>query len=804
MIDPLEELRRMQSLNNTETFDRSTDSLEAIANALGIGPSVGLWMFGIVDATQVASTITIITNNLQNVPNDLLEGQFYMQVLYNTSAPATAPEGEYRQITNFVQGGALQTFTVDAFTANIEAGDMVAIFHQSILPSEILARGTLDTSSATVPEDSTRTEALNYFRGCILMTTEGAVRFQPRRIVTSSAAGVFTLDPNNPFTAVPGLVDYIIINSQTEFIPGVDGTNNRTPADVVGGKADTADFTPGATTSSIIRLVKGILASRVIAEGTLDASSATVPADSTRGEADNYFNGCVLVPLTGAVAFQPRRIVDYTGGTGVFTIDAQQPFTAATGLVDYIVIGNVGGLIPAVDAVTNTAVEHVVGGKADTAIVVPDNVSSAIRYLKGILNAVGATFVASGTFDTSSATVPADSTRGEANDYFNGCLLIPVAGAVILQPRVIVDYTGAGGIFTVDPGNPFTAATGNVDYVVIAFQWPFIPAADATLNRTTPDVVGGKADTIPAMNLAPAATWSIIRHLKAILERVGATPADPDDSLLTTIGQQDDTQTAGPLSNSASIAAMIKQAITQTGLVYFGDITTAADTVTFASTNLIGYEDDYFVGWWIFLVRDDGGASAAPQGGYRQVTDYVSATGTFTFAAFSAAHVVGDQVQIIAPSQYEAIAMRGGAETLESLDDELDAMLDMAEDPTTSILMDGTEQTVYEMTGSDFPFFFAGGFIDWTGANAGGGEDTIVRVKVKVDGTNYRVIYEETFLAAAVPVPVATAFPRPNASHNVPLSFYSKQDVIVTTEQAAAGGGFNTLDIRTIDAARGT
>ncbi len=202
-------LDRIMNMDRNRTFDRTTDSLEAISNALGIGPGVGLWMFGIVDATQVASTVTIITNNLKNIPSDLLEGQFYMQVIYNTSAPATAPEGETRQITNFVQGGALQTFTADAFSANVEAGDMVCIFHQSLLSIEILARGTLDTSSATVPEDSTRTEVADYFKGQVLMTTEGAVRFQPRPIRASAAAGVFTLE--EPFTGLPGLVDYVIV-----------------------------------------------------------------------------------------------------------------------------------------------------------------------------------------------------------------------------------------------------------------------------------------------------------------------------------------------------------------------------------------------------------------------------------------------------------------------------------------------------------------------------------------------------------------------------------------------------------------
>ncbi|MCK5235926.1 MAG: hypothetical protein KAR06_02985 [Deltaproteobacteria bacterium] len=253
-------LHRLMNIAAAESFDPATDSLEAIANALGIGPGVGLWMFGIVDATQVASTTIITTNNLQNIPNDVLEGQFWMQVIYNTSAPATAPEGEFRQITNFAQGGALQTFTVDAFSANVEAGDYVCVFHESLLPQEIIAQGTLTVSSATVPADAGRAEVNDYFNGMIFMATSGATRFQPRRIVDyTGAGGIFTLDPNNPLTGVPGLVDYVIVNSQTEFVPAADATINRTPADVIGNKTSTPVFTPD-NVSDAIRYLKGLIA----------------------------------------------------------------------------------------------------------------------------------------------------------------------------------------------------------------------------------------------------------------------------------------------------------------------------------------------------------------------------------------------------------------------------------------------------------------------------------------------------------------------------------------------------------------
>lgn len=259
-MDLIGYLRRIMNKDVTETFDQSTDSLEAIADALGIGPAVGLWMFGRCAPGMASSTISIITNNLANLPDDIFNGEFWMQVILNANNPGIAPEGEIRQIIDFI--GATQTFTVDAFTVDVEENDLVCIFHESILPRQILGRGTLTTSSATVPADNTRTEGNDYFNGCLLMPTEGVCRFQPRRIVDyTGVGGIFTIDPNNPFTADTGLVDYAIIGAQVEFIPAVDGANNRTPADVIGGKADTIpamNLAPGAI-DSIVRHVKAIL-----------------------------------------------------------------------------------------------------------------------------------------------------------------------------------------------------------------------------------------------------------------------------------------------------------------------------------------------------------------------------------------------------------------------------------------------------------------------------------------------------------------------------------------------------------------
>lgn len=176
-------------------------------------PSVGLWMFGVCDPGMAASLNTLVMANLAGFNDDIFNNEFWVQVIHNDDAPGTAPEREIRRVLDYV--GATGTFTTDPFSVNVEASDLVCVFHESIMGIEILGFGTLDTSSTTVPADSTRAAAYawennGYFEGCMLMPTEGNCRFQPRPIGTYTAAtGVFGLA--HPFSQAPGLVDYVII-----------------------------------------------------------------------------------------------------------------------------------------------------------------------------------------------------------------------------------------------------------------------------------------------------------------------------------------------------------------------------------------------------------------------------------------------------------------------------------------------------------------------------------------------------------------------------------------------------------------
>ena len=234
---------------------------------------------------------------------------------------------------------------------------------------KILGTGTFTTSSATVPADSARTEADNYFNGSWLMPIAGAIINQPRLIVDyTGTGGIFAIDGDQPFTAVTGTVEYVIIGTNSQLVPAADGTNNQTPAQVLGNKASTAIFA-ATDTADAIRYLKGILASMTIGTGTFTTSSATVPADIVMGAAkgNDYYNGALLIPLTGACAFQPRLIADFATTTGIYTIDANHPFTADTGLVTYIIVASQGDLVTATDSTNNQTIMDVVGSKPDAA-----------------------------------------------------------------------------------------------------------------------------------------------------------------------------------------------------------------------------------------------------------------------------------------------------------------------------------------------------------------------------------------------------------------------------------------------------
>lgn len=83
------------------------------------------------------------------------------------------------------------------------------------------------------------------------------------------------------------------------------------------------------------------------------------------------------------------------------------------------------------------------------------------------------------------------------------------------------------------------------------------------------------------------------------------------------------------------------------GLVFSGTNTATTTTTTPVIPELGGFGNDYFNdSHFMFVVQDAGGASAAPEGQYRIISDYVSDTATFTTRPFAASIDVGDEMLV--------------------------------------------------------------------------------------------------------------------------------------------------------------
>jgi len=75
---------------------------------------------------------------------------------------------------------------------------------------------------------------------------------------------------------------------------------------------------------------------------------------------------------------------------------------------------------------------------------------------------------------------------------------------------------------------------------------------------------------------------------------------------------------------------------------------TGGSTTTVVDTANLTAPDDYYEAWQAYVLTDAGGASAAPEGETRPVTEYSQATATLTVSpAFTAAVAAGDTVELL-------------------------------------------------------------------------------------------------------------------------------------------------------------
>lgn len=90
----------------------------------------GLAIPGTANSGMSASTTTIVAAELAGFGNDYFNTHYFMQIIKDADGAGSAPEGEIRQVTDYVSSSG--TFTTDAFSGNVEEGDEFLLLHNSI------------------------------------------------------------------------------------------------------------------------------------------------------------------------------------------------------------------------------------------------------------------------------------------------------------------------------------------------------------------------------------------------------------------------------------------------------------------------------------------------------------------------------------------------------------------------------------------------------------------------------------------------------------------------------------------------
>ncbi len=146
------------------TANRDGSELERSEFVMDELQKAGMLAFrGTCDVGMTASLTTIVCNDLKDFGNDFFNEKFYVQILKNASGVGTAPELQVRKVTDYVSASG--TFTVDAFTANVEESDEIGVIHESLIT---LGRGdsnnVFDSSSVTSNEDGSIFERLEWIQ----------------------------------------------------------------------------------------------------------------------------------------------------------------------------------------------------------------------------------------------------------------------------------------------------------------------------------------------------------------------------------------------------------------------------------------------------------------------------------------------------------------------------------------------------------------------------------------------------------------------------------------------------------------
>lgn len=443
---------------NTSIATRLTNILAAVGKP-------GAFAWGACDVGMAASATTIVSAALVGYGNDFFNTRFFMQVIKNANSAGNAPEGEIRQITDYVS--ATGTFTVTAFSANVEENDVVLIFHLVQMMVQTPNSGTATAGAAgNITLAAAASATNNLYNGSILQILSGTGAGQVRLITAyNGGTKVATIAPNwatNPDnTSV-----YVIHPAGTVRIDAItDGliTAGTIATDAIDADALAADALAEIADAVADEAVAGHATAATVGamlqtphSGTATAGAAgNITLAATASATNNLYNACLVQLIGGTGVGQVRLITAYDGGTKVATVAPNWATNPAndsvyvirpvgSARIDAITAGIIAAASFAAGAVDATAL----GADAITNAKIADNALSeeqfdadaAARLMRGI------------GVDRNTA----DVITGAATGIFT------IAGGRVLITELFGEVTtqiGAGATNTKFQANPTTGTT---------------------------------------------------------------------------------------------------------------------------------------------------------------------------------------------------------------------------------------------------------------------------------------------------------------------------------------------------------
>jgi hypothetical protein len=308
------------------------ERLEVIQAALA-SPQGDLYKVGTCDVGMVDSKTSIVAADLAGMGDDFYNLKYYMQVIRNDNSHGAAPETEIRQITDYTSVSG--TFVVNAFSANVQASDRIALVHESLVsgtsPIGTMVN-TVNTTANTIntnigdPSGHTLTTLTAKLGNSATTVTADftTVKAAVAKIDGATLAVAPTAGSLATFIASGGVGLGTALDNSKSLVDalGSNGTTVVATAGSVGGqvlltkaealKIDSATLAVSPTAGSLARFV----ASGGTALGTpLADSKSLINAIGTDG--------------TTAAAATAASAVSLFGAIGTNEADATTPFSSA-------------------------------------------------------------------------------------------------------------------------------------------------------------------------------------------------------------------------------------------------------------------------------------------------------------------------------------------------------------------------------------------------------------------------------------------------------------------------------------------